>query len=349
MTRGRITPEQVATVKARVPMPSLIGESIALRRETPTEYLALCPFHTEDSPSFRVYRDHAHCFGCGWHGDAIDWLIERERMSFPGALRHLRDWAGVAEPVEKELEVSCRRENPDWQPIVPIPENAPSLVGGGGIIRAFNPKRAGTSWEWTRWRPSLTHPYRLADGALAGYVLRVDKTNGGKFTPTLTFCQHKDSDERRWCVVPLPTPRPLYRIEELGRRPNATVLLVEGEKTADAAQRLLPSSLTMTWAGGAKAYHLTDFTALRGRKVVCVPDADAEGRAAFDGRVTHRGKAVPGILEIICGIGASARCVVPPASLPDGWDLANAEAERWDTARTLSWIKAHLAGIADAA
>ncbi len=337
----RMTPQQIADVKSRVPLASLIGSSVPLRRDTASEHTALCPFHAEDTPSFRVYADHAHCFGCGWHGDAVTWLMERERMSFAGAIRHLREFSGVAEPKALEAQIQISRENREWLPLVPVRSDAPPLMNKGGIVRAFNPKRAGTSWEWTRWRPSLVHHYRGTAGELLAYVLRIDGKNG-KFTPTITYCRHVETGERRWCVIPMPKPRPLYRLDELAKRPTVAVLLVEGEKTADAAQGLLPSLVASTWPSGAKAHHLADFTPLRGRRVVCVPDADKEGRAAFDGRVTPRGKRVPGVLEVLAGIGAAVRRVEPPAGLPEGWDLADAAAEGWDTARTTAWLKANL-------
>ena len=341
MTRARITPDQIAALKARVPLASLIGESVVLQRDTRTEFIALCPFHAEDTPSFRVYPNGAYCFGCGWHGDAIGWLMEHERMSFLGAVRHLREWTASAEPKTTDIETLHRPDNYGWSPVVPTPHDAPPLIDSRGIVRAFNPKRQGTSWEWTRWRPSLVHPYRSAGGELVGYVLRVAKRAGGKFTPTLTFCQNA-AGERRWCVMPMPSPRPLYRLDELVKCPTATVLVVEGEKAADAGQRLLPMFVVTTWAGGSKAYHHADWSPLKGRSVVCIPDNDAPGRDAFDGRVTSRGKQVPGILEVLARIGADARCVEPPAGLADGWDLADAEKEGWDTARTLAWIKQNI-------
>jgi hypothetical protein len=350
VTRARITPQQIATLKARVPLASLIGESVALHRDTPSEFVALCPFHAEDTPSFRVYPDHYHCFGCGAHGDALAWLMERERMSFRGAARHLSEWTGQAEPRETGEEPEGRERDCGWSPILPVPAGAPPLITSG-MVRAFNPKRAGTSWEWTRWRPVLAHPYRSAAGLLLGYVLRVEYWKDGqrrKFTPSLTYCQDAGG-ERRWCVLPMPRPRPLYRLDSLAARPDAPVLLVEGEKTADAAQALLPSMVATTWPGGAKAYHLADFAPLRGRTIVGVPDADREGRAAFDGRVTARGKRVPGILELLAGAGAGARRVEPPAGLPDGWDLADALADGWTGSQALRWLTAHLREAADAA
>lgn len=349
MSRPRISAREVAIIKARVSMAALVGESIALQKDG-DEYTALCPFHNEDSASFRVWRDHAHCFGCGWHGDTLDWLTERERMSFMGAVRHLREWAGVAEPIEREIERPAREDNYGWVPILPVPAIAPPLIDQSGIVRAFNPKRQGTPWEWTRWRPVMEFPYRDAAGALVGYVLRCEYWKDGarkKFTPPITYCQ-RDGEEC-WCVIPLPSPRPLYGLDVLVSRPSSTVLLVEGEKAADAARRLLPAMVAISWSNGSKAYHHTDWAPLKGRKVVGIPDADKEGREAFDGRVTTRGKRVPGILEILAGIGASARRVEPPSDLPDGWDLADAEADGWDNARTLAWIKANLARLVDTA
>lgn len=349
MNGAKIPPADIASIKARVPLASLVGESIPLRRETASEYVALCPFHVEDTPSFRVYRDHAHCFGCGWHGDALAWLMERERMSFRGAIRHLREWTGQAEPLEGE-EIERRERNYGWTPLLPIPAEAPPLVASG-IVRAFNPKRAGSSWEWTHRRPVLVHPYRDGAGLLLGYVLRVEYVRDGrrqKFTPTLTYCEDAGGD-RRWCVIPFPRPRPLYRLDGLAARPDAVVLMVEGEKTADAARALLPGMAVTTWPGGAKAYHLCDFAPLRGRRVIGVPDADKEGRAAFDGRVIGRGKRAAGILELLAALGADASRVEPPAGLAEGWDLADALAEGWGKAEAACWIRAHKRSAAYAA
>src|ERR1700729_3237275 len=51
--------------------------------------MACCPFHDEKTPSFYVYTEHFHCYGCGAHGDAIYWLQRRHGMTFLKALEHL--------------------------------------------------------------------------------------------------------------------------------------------------------------------------------------------------------------------------------------------------------------------
>ena len=54
----------------------------------------LCPFHGEKTPSFCVYVDHYHCFGCGARGDCFTWLMETRRMTFLEAVAHLGGAAG---------------------------------------------------------------------------------------------------------------------------------------------------------------------------------------------------------------------------------------------------------------
>lgn len=195
-------------------------------------------------------------------------------------------------------------------------------------------------------RPALVHPYCSASGELLGYVLRVIGKSSKKFTPTITYCENATS-ARRWCIVPFARPMPLYGLERLAARPGATVVLVEGEKTAEAAQRLLPSMVATTWPGGSKAYRHVDFSPLRGRRVICVPDADQPGRDAFCGRRSPDGKRVPGILDQLTDIAASARLVELDPTLPEGWDLADAEVEGLDTARALAWVRKRL-GASDA-
>lgn len=60
--------------------------------------VALCPFHAESTPSFTVYRDKQFfkCYGCGKHGDAFTWLMERDGLTFREAMEQLADTCGVS-------------------------------------------------------------------------------------------------------------------------------------------------------------------------------------------------------------------------------------------------------------
>jgi hypothetical protein len=80
----------VEAIKAGVSLPALIAESLLLRREGQL-MVGLCPFHGERTPSFTVFADHYHCFGCGAHGDVFMWLEHARRMKFSEALAYLGD------------------------------------------------------------------------------------------------------------------------------------------------------------------------------------------------------------------------------------------------------------------
>ena len=104
----RLNPETIAAARERTPLSQLIGREIKLTRRGP-EYVALCPFHNERTPSFTVNdaKGFFWCFGCGAHGDAIGWRMRRHGESFPEAVEALNAGKRViprAELVRRERE-----------------------------------------------------------------------------------------------------------------------------------------------------------------------------------------------------------------------------------------------------
>lgn len=93
----------VERVKDATDLVALVGQAVKLRKSG-AAYSGLCPFHSERSPSFQVVpgKNFYHCFGCGKHGDAFTWLMEREGMNFPEALEQLANAAGIELPKYKE-------------------------------------------------------------------------------------------------------------------------------------------------------------------------------------------------------------------------------------------------------
>jgi DNA primase len=75
---------------------ALIGRSVRLLRRG-KDFVGLCPFHNEKTPSFKVNAAQQlfYCFGCKKHGNAIDFVIERDRVEFKDALRQLAEAAGI--------------------------------------------------------------------------------------------------------------------------------------------------------------------------------------------------------------------------------------------------------------
>lgn len=77
----------------------LIGQNVALKRRG-KDYLGLCPFHQEKTPSFHVSpaKQFFHCFGCKASGNAIDFVMKRDRIEFIEALKLLGQRAGIEMP-----------------------------------------------------------------------------------------------------------------------------------------------------------------------------------------------------------------------------------------------------------
>ncbi|MEI6511316.1 MAG: DNA primase [Candidatus Uhrbacteria bacterium] len=84
-------------IKSKVDIAELVGEYLALKPAGPQRFRALCPFHSERTPSFHVSADKQiwHCFGCSEGGDCFSFVMKMEGMDFPEALRHLGKKVGV--------------------------------------------------------------------------------------------------------------------------------------------------------------------------------------------------------------------------------------------------------------
>src|ERR1700685_4656379 len=88
-----------AQVKAATDIVQLIGRRVALKRRG-RDYVGLCPFHQEKTPSFHVKADKQYfiCFGCKAAGHAIDFVMRRDRIEFIDALRMPGEQAGLEMP-----------------------------------------------------------------------------------------------------------------------------------------------------------------------------------------------------------------------------------------------------------
>lgn len=103
----RVEPEALADAK-RVSVSSIARTYIKLAK-TGNLYEALCPFHKEKSPSFIIYHDHFHCFGCGKHGDGIAFLMLVRGIDFAQAVSELTN--GVAYRQESSQFLDRQRES----------------------------------------------------------------------------------------------------------------------------------------------------------------------------------------------------------------------------------------------
>jgi hypothetical protein len=99
----------IANARERIPLPDLIGRSVALKRASRGLLVGLCPWHTEKTGSFAVFSDHYHCFGCGAHGDAIGFVMRSENLDFIEAVEQLVQLPLVGQPATRTPERTSRR------------------------------------------------------------------------------------------------------------------------------------------------------------------------------------------------------------------------------------------------
>ncbi len=99
---NHIPREFIQQLLNRIELVDLIDGRVPLRKKSSNNYFACCPFHTEKSASFSVSQNKQfyYCFGCGAHGNAIDFLMQFDRMTFPEAVETLAQQAGVTIPRE---------------------------------------------------------------------------------------------------------------------------------------------------------------------------------------------------------------------------------------------------------
>ena len=107
---SRIPEETIQQVLTATNIVDLVGRYVKLKRAG-TNYVGLCPFHTEKSPSFNVSatRNTYHCFGCGAGGTAIRFVMEHDGLQFVEAVKRLADAAGIR--IEEQVwDANAERE-----------------------------------------------------------------------------------------------------------------------------------------------------------------------------------------------------------------------------------------------
>src|SRR5258708_9934488 len=88
------------TVRQQADIVRVIGDYIKLKKACPQNFVGLCPFHGEKTPSFSVHatRQYFHCFGCGKSGDVFKFVQEHENITFPEAVRMVAQKLGIPLP-----------------------------------------------------------------------------------------------------------------------------------------------------------------------------------------------------------------------------------------------------------
>jgi putative DNA primase/helicase len=159
--------------------------------------------------------------------------------------------------------------------------------------------------------------YRSLDNEFICFVVRYDN-NGKKSFKPFTLQDNKlipkwFKDENGETVK----TRPLYGLPLLKLYPNKNILIVEGEKTADAAQLLFPEYMVLAWMGGSGMAKHVDLSLLSGHKICLWPDNDENGINAME---IIRSRCID-IVDSISIINVSSLGLEPK------WDLADFDSE----------------------
>lgn len=237
-------------------------------RQSLANWMTLCPAHADKGFSLSLRdkaKDHVivNCLaGCDFR-DIVQ-ALNRNGIELPSGKQPFKprsDRTKTTTPVK-----------PPPEPIVEVKEwiHAPHRVNE----KAFDHSQLGRIAK----NVTMTWDWRSADGALLFYTIRVEQPDGTKNVVPVTPCENVVSKVMQWRLLGPEGIRPLYNLQNDTGQP--IVLVVEGEKTAEAAKRLF-ASVDNVWVtttlGGCKSPHLVDWAPLKGRKVVISHDIDVAG------------------------------------------------------------------------
>jgi putative DNA primase/helicase len=188
----------------------------------------------------------------------------------------------------------------DWVPIMPVP----------CVVRKIPPPhKLGIPTDY--W------DYVDEAGQFLGAIARFETPDGKELRP-LTYCE-KDG-KRQWRWKAMPVPRVLFALDRIAQNPTLPALVVEGEKTAVAAQVLFPDYIVTTSPGGAQAPAKASWGHLKGRRVTIWPDNHKEG--------VDYAEAVSKLA--LTAEAESVAIVDVPTEFPDKWDLADQLPKNWN-------------------
>jgi len=285
----------IADIKDTILLSAAASKYMKLEKVNQSEWRGICPFHTEATPSFTINdaKQFYHCFGCGSHGDVFDLIQHFTGNSINEIKDILRGSTMVYPHVDQEDHMVEQ-------------EYLPMLIDYVPPAKTFDHGQHGT--------PVYIWKYMDIQGQRLCYVCRFK----GKEFRTLTLWKGQDDHLEQWKWKSLPPLRPLYGLWKLTERPLSTVVMCEGEKDANAAQKMLPETVCMAWPNGASSTKQCDWSPLAGRNVIMWPDADEPGRLAAQA-----------VREHLSGIASSFEIFVPPSDVPKGWGASDALSEGW--------------------
>ena len=251
-------------------------------------------------------------------GDLVSLYAYLYGMKQPDAAREIAEYLHLQVDQAAAPSTAPKRERTEWVPVTPVPDDAPPAP-------VAHIKRGIPTARWT---------YRDRDGRALGDVCRFTTSDGGKEILPVVWAYHPGTGAQKWRWMQWSQPRPLYGLDRL--RADGPVLIVEGEKCADAAHGLLAEWFSVvSWPGGGNAVDKADWAPLAGRQVLIWPDCDAQRHKVTKEILPENKqpgiKAAEKVAAQLLELQARVRIVAIPApgEKPSGWDVVDAIADGW--------------------
>ena len=384
---------RIADIKAALPLSDTITRISGIRFEPcASGGKACCPFHRESTPSFFVNdstgRYRCYGSGCGASGDVVQFIREWHSVGFGEALRMAGELAGIPQPRvgRGHAPGPAASDSPAWRSVIrrkstrarilrpaseflrPVPEGI-ALPVPGQRVSVHDPVRKRS----ISMLPTHIHAYRSVDNSVLCLVLRANARNGRKFFIQAGWNDGPDGAGWRLVRFPRDVARPVYGLADIhdwASQGGGGILLVEGEKTRDAAAALLPQErtglLSLSAMGGGAAVRHADWSPIAETfrklhaggqapvQILIWPDADVP-TTGRDGRPVDRQlrfarDAAEPALQAFRKVGQPVRFsrILPPDGVAGGWDLADALEQGWTTEGTsahLSRFRSPLDGL----
>ncbi|MBP9752215.1 MAG: AAA family ATPase [Proteobacteria bacterium] len=247
-------------------------------------------------------------FETGESGNVVKFIADQMNLDKKEAFKWGVDYLGLGskefkKPVyeSKEKTQPIHLEEKQWVPTFPINIPYPDLKREKQLSYMLKGRHEVATFE-----------YKDAEGKTLGYVVRLEDKDGNKITPTLTYCQN-NKGQKQWQFKGFGDDRPLYGLDILKQKQNAPVLIVEGEKTCEAARLIFKDHAVITWSGGCGSVQKSDWSPLKDRDVTIWPDHDKAGSLA-----------ATKIAAILNEKDIKSLAIVDlPSTLPHKWDLAD--------------------------
>ena len=158
---------------------------------------AVCPFHQEKTASFKVHNGKGHCFGCGWQGSVIDFVMQMFGLDFPGALRKLNSDFGLALPLDRKPTLREQRDAEKKQKELRR-QSEERLSKAAYDLEQYNRLSCYQSWLWAQEQTEAVKFDTEYIGRLMEQAVDVQIDYDAQARVEVLLSKHDNADTFKW-------------------------------------------------------------------------------------------------------------------------------------------------------